>query len=123
MYQSLFVDAADTFIQYINTLDLDEIEQLDNGLKANAWGVKLVVKIEDSVALLCIFQMFYDYSSRLPLTYGLLVVPDGEIPPGSEKISLKSLYEMFKGTKSHGLVFLYFLSALSIYFGRDIRLS
>ena len=67
--------------------------------------------------------MFYDYSSRLPLTYGLLVVPDGEIPPGSEKISLKSLYEMFKGTKSHGLVFLYFLSALSIYFGRDIRLS
>ena len=82
-----------------------------------------MVKIEDSVALLCIFQMFYDYSSRLPLTYGLLVVPDGEIPPGSEKISLKSLYEMFKGTKSHGLVFLYFLSALSIYFGRDIRLS
>ena len=31
VYQCLFVDVADTFIQYIYTLDLDEIEQLDNG--------------------------------------------------------------------------------------------
>ena len=35
---SLFVDIADTFIQYINTFDLDEIEQLNNDLKPNCWG-------------------------------------------------------------------------------------
>ena len=29
---------ADTFIQCINTLDLEEIEQLDNDLKANGLG-------------------------------------------------------------------------------------
>ena len=84
----MFVDVADIFIQYINTLDLNEIEQLDNDLKANGWGVKSVVEINDSVALLCIFQMFYYYKGRLPLTNGLLAVPDEETPPESEKISL-----------------------------------
>ena len=37
-----------------------------------------------------------------------LPVSDGEIPPGSEKISLNSLYKTFKDTKSHGLVSLHF---------------
>ena len=68
-------------------------------------------------------QMFYCYNGRLPLTNGLLSVPDGEIPPGSEKISIKTLYEMFKDTKSHGLVSLQFLSALNIFFGGDVSLS
>ena len=67
--------------------------------------------------------MFYYYNGRLSLTNGLLVVPDGESAPGSEKISLKSLYEMFKDAKSHGLVSLQVLSALNIFFGGDIRLS
>ena len=35
VYQSLFVDIPGIFIQYINTLYLDEIEQLHNDLKAN----------------------------------------------------------------------------------------
>ena len=91
VYQCLFVDVAGTFIQYINTLDLDEIEQLDNDLKVNGCGVKSVVEIEDSVAVLCIFQMFYYYNERLPLTNWLLVVPDGETPSGSEKISAGGL--------------------------------
>ena len=67
-------------------------------------------------------QMFYCYNGRLPLTNGLLSVPDGKIPPGSEKISIKTLYEMFKDTKSHGLVSLQFLSALNIFFGGDVSL-
>ena len=54
---------------------------------------------------------------------GLLVVPDGETPPGSEKISLKSLNKMFKDTKFHGLVSLQFLSVLNIFFGVDTKLS
>ena len=67
--------------------------------------------------------MFYYYKRRLPLTNRLLVVPNGETLPGSEKISLKSQYKMFKDTKSHGLVFLQFLSALKIFFGGDAKLS
>ena len=53
----------------------------------------------------------------------LLPVSDGEIPPGSEKISLNSLYKTFKDTKSHGLVSLHFLSVLDIFSDGDIRLS
>ena len=85
VYQSLFVEVADTSIQYINTLTPDEVEQLDNDLKANGWGVKSIVEIENSVELLCIFQMFYYYNGRLPLTNGLLSVPDGEDPPALKK--------------------------------------
>ena len=38
LYQTLFCKIAETFIQYINTLTPDEIEQLDADLKANRWG-------------------------------------------------------------------------------------
>ena len=82
------------------------------------WGgggvVKSTVDIENSIDILCIYQMFYDYNGQLPLTNGLFLVPDGETPRGSEKISLKSLYEMLKDTKSHGLVSLQFLLALEM---------
>ena len=124
VYQPLFADIADTFIQYINTLDLDEIEQLDNDLKANGWGVaKLVMETENSIALLSIFQMFYYHNGRQPLANGLSPAPDGKTPPDSEKISPKSLYEMFKDTKSHGVIFLQLLSVLNIFLDGDIRLS
>ena len=123
VYQSLFVEVADTFIQYINTLTLDEIEQLDNDLKANRWGVRSIVEIENSIERFCIFQTFYYYNGKLHLTNGLLPVPDGETLSDSEKIFLKSLYEMFKDTKSHDLVSLQFLSTLDIFFGGEICLS
>ena len=58
----------------------------------------------------------------LPLTNGLLIVPDGEVPDGEEKINRKNLYEMFKDTPSHGLVSFAFLSALGIFFGIDISI-
>ena len=75
--------------------------------------VQSIIEIEDSIELLCIFQMFYYFDWRL--TNGLLRVPDGETPEESEKISLKTLYEMFKDTKSHGLVSLQFLLVISIF--------
>ena len=52
-----------------------------------------------------------------------MLVPDGETTEGPEKISLKSLYEMFKDTKSQGLVSRQFLSALNLFFARNIQTS
>ena len=104
-------------------MTLGEIEQVDNNLKANGWGVRSIIQIENSMKLSCIFRMFYYYNGRLPLTNGLLPVPDGGTPFDSEKISLKTLYEMFKDTKSHGVISLQFLSTLNIFFGDDIGLS
>ena len=61
--------------------------------------------------------MSYYFNRRLPLTNGLLIVPDSETPEGTEKINLKLLYEMFKDMKSHGLNSIQFLCALGIFFG------
>ena len=63
--------------------------------------------------------MFYYLNGRFPLTNGLLIDPDGEVPEGKEKINLKQFYKMFKDTNSHGLVSLQFLCALGIFFGVD----
>ena len=56
------------------------------------------------------------------MTNGLLVVPDGNSSERS-KINLKQLYEIFKDTKSHGLVSLQFLCALDIFFGGNLALT
>ena len=49
------------------------------------WGTKFLLEIENAHELLTIFQMFYYFDGRLPLTNGLLIVPDGEVPEGTEK--------------------------------------
>ena len=41
----MFVDVAGIFIQYINTLDLDEIEQLDNDLKDTIIIIIIIITI------------------------------------------------------------------------------
>ena len=66
--------------------------------------------------LLNIFQTFYHTTGRLPLSNGLLIVPDGDTPPDEDKVNMKSLYDMFRHTYSHGLVSLSFLGVLHYYF-------
>ena len=91
VYQALFYEIAESFIQYINTLIVDEIEQVNADLKSNGWEVKSIVEIEDCIELLKLFQLFYYFNGRLPLTNGLLPISDVETPDGSEKIYLKNL--------------------------------
>lgn len=79
-------------------------QELDDDIKANGLGVILLLDIENAYELLTIFQMFYYLNGRLPLTNGLLVVSNGEVPEGSEKINLKNLYEMFKDTHSQARI-------------------
>ena len=66
--------------------------------------------------LLSTLKLFYHDNGRLPLTNGLLIVPDSEVPEGEEKTNFKNLYEMFQYTKSHGLVSMQFLGVLGIFF-------
>ena len=35
VYQSLYIDTADTFMQYIHSLEPDKIEQLDDDIKTD----------------------------------------------------------------------------------------
>ena len=73
-------------------------------------GVEL--KIEDFIA---IFQNFYQLTGRLPLSNELLVVPDGDAPPGEDRVNMKIFYEMFRYKNSHGLVSLPFLGVIQYY--------
>ena len=104
LYQHLYADIVDIFFEYIHSLDSGEIQQLDDDIKTNGWGVINLLKIDNAFELLSNLQLFYHNNGRLPLTNGLLIVPDGEVPEGEEKINLNNLYEMFQSTKSHGLV-------------------
>ena len=119
VYQTLFIDGVDTFIEYIHSLNPNEIQELDDELKANGWGVKSLLDVESSYELLSVFEMFYYLNGRFPLTNGLLIVLDGEVPEDTEKVNLKILYEMFRDTDSHGLFSLQFLYTLGIFFGVD----
>ena len=123
VYQSLFVDVANSFMEYIHSLDVDEIQKLGDDLKANGWGTKSLLEIENVYEILTVFQMFYYFKGRLPLTNGLLIDPDGEAPEGREKINLKLLCKMFKDTESHGLVSIQFLCVLGIFFALHISIS
>ena len=58
LYQALFYEIAETFMQCVNILAPDKIEQLDADLKANGWRVKLIVEIEDYIELLKGFNYF-----------------------------------------------------------------
>ena len=84
VYQALFIDIGDSFIEYIHSLDINEIQELDDDLKALGWRVKSLLEVENVYELLTVFQNFYYFNGRFPLTNGLLIVSDGEVPQGKE---------------------------------------
>ena len=117
VYQSLFLDIAESFFEYIHSLDPDEIQELDSNVKANDSGVKYITEIQDAHHLLTIFQMFYYLNGRLTFTNELIIVFDWEVPADTEKINLENLHQICRDTKSHGIVSLHFLCSLGMFFG------
>ena len=71
--------------------------------------------IENSLELLNIFQTFYYTTGRLPLANGRLIVPDGDVPEGDDRVNIKCLYDIFR-RPYHGLVSLPFLGVIHYYF-------
>ena len=80
-----------------------------------------MLEIDNALELLSTFQLFYHNNGRLPLTNGLLMVPDGAVREGEEKINLKDLYEMFRYWNPNGLVSMQFLGVLGIFFGAGVK--
>ena len=52
---------------------------MNDDIRANGWGIKNITEVSDSEELMNIFQNFYSLTGRLPLSNGLLIVPDGEL--------------------------------------------
>ena len=46
VYQSLFAEVADTFIQYTNTLSPDEIDQIDEDIRSDRCGLNILLKLK-----------------------------------------------------------------------------
>ena len=59
--------------KYVHSLDPNGIQELDQDIKSNGWGVKKVLDIENTLNLLAIFQSFYHNTGHFPLTNGLLL--------------------------------------------------
>ena len=55
----------------------------------------------------------------MSLSNRLLVKPDGDPPPGEDRVNMKSLCNMFRHTNSHGLVSLPFLGILQYYLEKN----
>ena len=98
-------------------MDSYQIQDIEEDMKANGWGaVEKISEVNDSFRMLNLFQDFYTSTGRLPAFNRLLVVPDGDASENSNKINMKSLYDLFKNTKSHGLVSLPLLGLLLHFF-------
>ena len=121
VYQDLYIDIADLFQEFIRSLPPQDIQDMDDDIKSNGWGVKNFLEIENSLELLNIFQTFY-ITGRLLLANGLLIIPDGDAPAGEDKVNRKSLYGMFRHTYSHSLVSLPFLGVIHYFDATNQRL-
>ena len=113
VYQQLHFDTAELFAEFIKSLTIFELQDLDEDIRANGWGIKKISEIQDSEEIFKIFQDFYSSTGRLPLS-NTLVVPDGDAPP-EENLNMRHLYEMFKNTNSHGIVSEPFLGLIQYY--------
>ena len=58
-------------------------------------SVKSMLEVENAYELLTVFQMFCYLNGRFPLTNGLLIVPNGEVPEG-KKINLNNCTRYLK---------------------------
>ena len=114
VYQQLYLDVAELFAEFIRSLSSSELQDFDEDISANGWGIKKISEVSDAQERLKIFQDFYTLTGRLPLSNSLLVVPDGDAPP-EEKLNMRHLYDLFKNTNSHGIVSLPFLGLIQYY--------
>ena len=64
VYQHLNTDIGDIFFEYIHSLDLDEIQQIDSDIKTNRWGVINLLEIDNVLELLSTFHLFYHSNGR-----------------------------------------------------------
>ena len=112
VYQQLYFDVSELFADFIRSTDLLNLQDMDSDIKANEWGIKKITDVNSAEDFMTIFQAFYQLTGRLSLSNGLLVIPVGDPPPGEDRVNMKSMYEIFRHTNSHGLVSLPFLGLI-----------
>ena len=84
VYGSTFVNIAEKFKIYLNSVLSDEIGEIENDFRANGNGLLSVRDTQSAVELFDSFAMFYYINDRLPYT-------DGHISCVIEKLRLELL--------------------------------
>lgn len=107
------------FVEFVRSIPPFDLQDMDEDIKSNGWWIKKISDVENSLDLINIFQAFYQITGRLPLSNGLLVVPDKDLPPEEDRVNMKSLCDMFRHMNSHGLASLSFLGVLQYYFEKN----
>ena len=59
VYQQLHNDTSDLFADFIRSLSVFEIQDMDEDIAVNGWGVKEISEVTDSEEMMKIFQNFY----------------------------------------------------------------
>ena len=109
------MDISELFAEFIRSVNPLDLQDMDEDIKSNGWGIKKITDVDNAEDFINIFQTFYQLTGRLPLSNGLLVIPDGDPPLGEDRVNMKSLYNMFRHANCHGLVYLLFLGILQYY--------
>ena len=86
VYQQLWYDIVELSADFTKTMDPLNLQDLDKDIKANSWETKPITDVNDAEDFMNIFQTFYQLIGRLPLSNGLLVIPDGDPPLGEERV-------------------------------------
>ena len=63
VYQHLYYDLAELFGEYVQSMSSFELQDIDEDIKINRWGLQKVSEVKDSMKLLNIFQDFL-YGNR-----------------------------------------------------------
>lgn len=111
VYNLIYKTIFENFQEYLRTLDFNELEELNSDIKRNGWGHKTIQEYDSTFELMKSFNIFNYLNGRFPYNNDLLWAPDGDKPDFilGGKISIKRLYELFRGIRSHGLVLIQFL--------------
>ena len=72
-------------------------------MKANGLGIKTILEIDNASNMLSNFQLFCYNTGRFPLSNKLIIVPDGDVPDGEEKINMKIFTKCFNTLNLMGL--------------------
>ena len=111
IYAILYEEIAESFKRYLESLDFGEKQALNLDLAGNGGTTQPIENYLDSVKLLQAFDLFYYINSRLSYTTGLLPIPDLDVPAfgDGQEISIKIIYEEFRGRLFHGIVSVLFI--------------
>ena len=62
------MDISELFAEFIRSINLLDLQDMDEVIEGNGWGIKKITEIDNAEDFKNIFQTFYQLTGRLPLS-------------------------------------------------------